>query len=108
MYIPEENHFAFVVIMSWSTIEGKTREVKVKGKIHAIFFYAPTNRPLPDCYEVTLYPTKGKIYRLKFKKKEDLERQAFVVGETVIVEGRLRIVDSQQILTNVKRSSEEF
>ncbi|MGD0070892.1 MAG: hypothetical protein ABSB71_04965 [Candidatus Bathyarchaeia archaeon] len=94
--------------MNWSAIEGKPREVKVKGKIHAIFDYVPTNSPLSDYYEVTLYPTKGKIYRLKFKKKEDLERQAFTVDETVIVEGRLRIVDSQQILTNVKRSSEEF
>jgi len=94
--------------MSWSTIEEKPKEVKVKGKIHAIFDYVPTSRPLPDYYEVTLYPIKGKIYRLKFKKKEDLESQAFVVDETVIVEGKLRIIDSQQILTNVKKSSEEF
>jgi hypothetical protein len=40
--------------MSWSIIEGKPKEVKVKGKIHAIFDYVPTNKPLPDHYAVNI------------------------------------------------------
>jgi hypothetical protein len=57
---------------------------------------------------VTLYPRKGKVFYLKFKTKEELEHQAFTVNETVIVEGPLRMIDGKQILTNVKRGSEEF
>jgi hypothetical protein len=48
------------------------------------------------------------VYYLKFKTEEEFKHQAFAVDETVIVEGILRCVDGKQIVTNVKRSSEEF
>ncbi len=97
--------------MDWSVIEGKTREVKVKGKIHAIIddLNKAHYPPLSDYYTVTLYPYPLKeVYYLKFKTKEALERQAFTVDEMVVIEGTLRRVDGKQIVTNVKRSSEEF
>lgn len=95
---------------NWSVIEGKPKEVKVKGKIHAIFddLSAATISPLSDKYAVTLYPRKGRVYYLIFDTKEELERQAFTVDETVVIEGTLRLVDGKQIVTNVKRSYEEF
>ena len=103
--------FACGIILNWSVIEGKPREVKVKGKIHAIIDDLDKAHypPLSDYYTVTLYPYPLKeVYYLKFKTKEALERQAFTVDETVIVDGTLRCVDGKKILTNVKRSSEEF
>ena len=94
----------------WSVIEGEPRKVKVKGRINAIFddLTVATTSPLSDYYAVTLYPQRGRVYYLKFKTKEELERQAFTVDEKVIVEGILRCVDGKQIVTNAKRSSEEF
>jgi hypothetical protein len=94
----------------WSAIQGDPRKIKIKGKIHAIFddldvAHVP---PLPNCYTVTLYPRRGRVYYLKFGTKEELERQRFSADETVIVEGILRCVDGKQIVTNAKRSSEEF
>jgi len=96
--------------MDWSIIAGEPRKVKVKGRINAIFddLDVATVPPLPNYYTVTLKPRKVRMYYLKFKTKEELERQAFTVDETVIVEGILRCVDGKQIVTNVKRSSEEF
>jgi hypothetical protein len=96
--------------MDWSVIEGKPKEVKVKGKIHAIFddLNVASVSPLSDKYAVSLYPRKGKVYYLIFDRKEDLESQAFTVDETVIVEGTLRLVDGKQFIINMKRSSEEF
>ena len=90
--------------MNWSVIEGKSRKVKVKGKIHAIF----DDLDVTTSPAVTLYPRRGRVYYLKFNTKEELESQAFTVDETVVVEGTLRCVDGKQIVTNVKRSSEEL
>jgi hypothetical protein len=91
--------------MDWSVIEGKPKEVKVKGKIHAIFddLNVASVSPLSDKYAVSLYPRKGKVYYLIFDRKEDLESQAFTVDE-----GTLRLVDGKQFIINMKRSSEEF
>jgi hypothetical protein len=104
MYIPEESRFAFVTMMKWSVIEGKPKEVKGKGKIYAIF----DDIDVTSSPAVTFYPRKGSVYYLKFNTKEDLERQAFTVDETVIIEGTLRCVDGKQTVTNVKRSTEEL
>jgi len=96
--------------MGCSVIEGEPRKVKVKGKIHAIIddLNVAHYPPLSDYYTVTLYPLIGEVFYLKFKTKKELQRQAFTVDETVIVEGFFRCADGKQILTNVKRSSEEF
>jgi hypothetical protein len=94
----------------WSVIEGEPRKIKIKGKIHAIFddLDVATVPPLPNYYTVTLYPRRGRVYYLKFKTKEELERQGFTADETIIIEGTLRCMDGKQIVTNAKRSSEEF
>lgn len=96
--------------VDWSIIAGEPRKVKVKGRIDTIFddLTVANCTPLSNYYTVTLYPRKGKVFYLKFKTKEELERQTFTVDETVVVEGILRCVDGKQIVTNVKRSSEEF
>lgn len=97
--------------LKWRVIDGEPKKVKIKGKIHAIIDDLDKAHypPLSDYYTVTLYPYPlKKVYYMKFKTKEELERQAFTVDETVIVEGTLRLVDGKQIVTNVKRSSEEF
>jgi len=95
--------------MSWSIIKGESGKVKLKGKILTIIddLNLAHYPPLSDYYTVTLR-SGGKVYYLKFKRKEELERQAFTVDETVIVEGTLRCVDGKPIITNVKRSTEEF
>lgn len=94
--------------MDWSIIEGEPKKVIVKGRINAIFPLGWEVRPLSNYLTVTLYPSKGKVFYLKFSTEEELKRQSFTVNEIVVVEGILRIIDGKQIIANVKRIKEPY
>jgi hypothetical protein len=90
--------------MDWSLADARSRRVGVRGRIKRI--YDPSNSrvsPFPQYYTVTLYPSKGRVFYLKFQTEEELKRQSFTANEVVEIEADLKLVDQKQILTNVRR-----
>jgi len=84
-------------------VEEQGKRVAVQGRVNAIIPADYTYSPFRSYFTISLYPHKGKVKYLKFKRQKELEHWSFEENKSFIVHGCLHMVDGKELVFDITK-----